>query len=130
MTLHDANVLTAEVPEETATVCDRKDVQCSWLCRNYILYLPFFVLLVLHLFFLFLLRFCRRHLFCCFTLTNLCLKFENKKRDRESKCRNPESTRTFLFFCVICRCMCHVGICFIIECSIISLIIYIIFHVV
>lgn len=98
MTLCDANVLTAEVPEETATVCDRKDVQCSWLCRNYILYLPFFVLLVLYLFFLFLLLFCRRHLFCYFALANLCLKLRTKREIERVNAGTLKVLAHFYFF--------------------------------
>lgn len=43
---------------------------------------------------LFLLQLCKRHLFCCFMLIDLCVKFENKKK----KSRNLESTHSFCFF--------------------------------
>lgn len=75
--------------------------------------------------FLFLLQLCKRHLFCCFMLIDLCVKFENKK-----KAETLKVLTLFFFSFLIYKRMCHVGICFVIECSIMSVIIYIIFHAV
>lgn len=75
---------------------------------------------------LFLLQLCKRHLFCCFMLIDLCVKFENKKK---KKAETLKVLTLFVSFLIYKR-MCHVEICFVIECSIMSLIIYIIFHAV
>lgn len=76
---------------------------------------------------LFLLQLCKRHLFCCFMLIDLCVKFENKKKKK--KAETLKVLTLFVSFLIYKR-MCHVEICFVIECSIMSLIIYIIFHAV
>lgn len=59
---------------------------------------------------------------------NLRPKFENKKK--KAIAGTLKVLAHLIFFFSVCKCVCHMGICLVIERSIMSLIIYIIFHAV